>query len=414
MIERDDDSQEVNRRSALGVTAPRGFWAGSAAAGIRDGKADRPDVGILYSEVPAAAAGVFTANRVRAACVELTERLVRQNRRLQAVVANSGNANACTGERGAADAAEMQRAAADLFGLEPQDVGVASTGVIGVPLPMDRVRVGIEAAAKRIRDDGGRAFAEAIMTTDTRPKEAVAEFRVDGRPATVGGAAKGSGMIHPNMATMLAFLTTDAAVDPAALDAALRLAVDRSFHCISVDGDTSTNDMVLCLANGLAENRILTPEHPDWPAFVETLTTVATELAKAVARDGEGATRLVEVRVEGARSEEDARRAAKAVAGSSLVKTAVYGADPNWGRILCAVGYSGAEFEPEGADVYIGDICVCRGGRAIDFDEEAARGVLRGDPVVLRVILGNGPGSAVAWGCDLTEKYIEINAHYRT
>lgn len=414
MMDRRDEAQVRSRKASLGVTAPKGFWAGAAAAGIRDGKADRLDVAILYSEVPAAAAGVFTTNRVRAACVAATERCVREHRRLQAVVVNSGNANACTGARGVADVEAMQTLVADLFGLEREEVGVASTGVIGVPLPMDRVRAGIEEAAKRIRDDGGRVFAEAILTTDTCTKEAVCEIEIDGRPVTIGGAAKGSGMIHPNMATMLAFLTTDADVEPGALDAALRIAVDRSFHCISVDGDTSTNDTVLLLANGLAGNRTLTPEHPEWPRFLEGLTAVAVQLAKAIARDGEGATRLIEAVVEGAATEEDARKVAKAVVSSSLVKTAVYGADPNWGRILCAAGYSGAGFDLEQVDIYVGDVCVCRGGSAVDFDEEAARQVLRGDPVVLRVVLGTGPAKAVAWGCDLTEKYIDINAHYRT
>ncbi|MDI3256806.1 MAG: bifunctional glutamate N-acetyltransferase/amino-acid acetyltransferase ArgJ [Kyrpidia sp.] len=414
MTDRWDEVRDVDRRNSLGVTAPKGFWAGAAAAGVRDGQAGRTDIAILYSEVPAAAAGMFTTNRVRAAAVEATEARIRQQRRLQAVVVNSGNANACTGEQGAADVLTMQVLTADLFGLDAGDIGVASTGVIGVPLPMDRVSKGIEEAAKKIRDDGGRAFAEAILTTDTYPKEAVRQIEVDGRPVAIGGAAKGSGMIHPNMATMLAFLTTDAAVDPVFLQEALRRAVDASFHCISVDGDTSTNDTVLLLANGMAGNRPLTPEHPEWDVFVGALTETAVDLAKAIARDGEGATRLIEAAVEGAGSAEDARRIAKAVIGSSLVKTAVYGADPNWGRILCAAGYAGVPFDPSRTDIYIGDVCVCRGGAAVPFDEEAARRVLRGDPVPLRLVVGEGAGRAVAWGCDLTERYIEINAHYRT
>lgn len=414
MADRWDEVQQEERQEWLGVTAPKGFWAGAAAAGIRDGKAERLDVAILYSEQPAAAAGMFTTNRVRSAAVEATEARIREQRRLQAVVVNSGNANACTGEQGAADVLAIQIQAADLFGLEPGDIGVASTGVIGVPLPMDRLSAGIEEAAKKIRDDGGRSFAAAILTTDTYTKEVVRELTVDGQTVRIGGAAKGSGMIHPNMATMLAFLTTDAEVEPEALQEALRHAVDASFHCISVDGDTSTNDTVLLLANGMAGNRPLRPDHPDWDRFVEAVTEAAIHLAKAIARDGEGATRLIETRVEGAATDEEARRVAKAVIGSSLVKTAVYGGDPNWGRILCAAGYAGSSFDPQNVDIYIGDIAVCRRGGAVPFDEEAARGVLGGDPVPLRVVIGEGPGKAVAWGCDLTERYIEINAHYRT
>lgn len=396
-----------------GVTAPAGFLAAGVCADIR-GKGDgKKDVALLASRVPCAAAGVYTTNRVKAAPVLLTQERTASGR-LQAVVANSGNANACTGERGLKDAAEMARLAAEALGIAPELVGVASTGVIGVPLPMDRVAAGIAAAAAALSPEGGGDAAEAIMTTDTFPKQVAVRLDVGGAAVTIGAMAKGSGMIHPNMATMLGFVTTDAAVDAAALQAALRAATDRSFNMITVDGDTSTNDMVVVLANGLAGNPPITPDSAHYPAFAEALTAVLIHLAKEIARDGEGATKLIEVRVRGARSLEEARKAARAVCGSSLVKAAVFGADANWGRVLAALGYSGAQFDPDRVDLWLGDVQLMRAGEPLAFDEEAAARLLREKEVVFTADLHAGEAEATAWGCDLTYDYVRINGSYRT
>lgn len=374
-----------------------GFRVGTAAAGIR--KTAAPDLMVLVSERPCTAAGVFTTNRVKAAPLLLTQERVQGP--VRALVCNAGNANACTGPQGMADAVATAARAAELLGVPEESVLVASTGVIGVPLPMDKMLAGLEKACLLggTLDDAARA----IMTTDTVPK--VATRRV-GR-FTLTGIAKGSGMIHPDMATMLGFLALDAAVPQPVLEAALKEAVDRSFHQITVDGDTSTNDMVLLLAGGAEPLE-------DLATFQAALNEVCTELARAIARDGEGATRLVEVRVEGAVSTSDARKAAKAVAGSSLVKSAIYGADPNWGRILAALGYSGADFRPEETEVRMGAVVVCRGGTPTDYDEEQARQAMLGEEVRLYAHLGAGSASATAWGCDLTERYVEINGSYRT
>lgn len=374
-----------------------GFRVGTAAAGIR--KAAAPDLMVLLSERPSTAAGVFTTNRVKAAPLVLTQ--ARLQGPVRALVCNAGNANACTGPQGMADAIATAARAAELLGVPEESVLVASTGVIGVPLPMDRLRSGLESACRldATLDDAARA----IMTTDTVPKTAT---RRVGR-FTLTGIAKGSGMIHPDMATMLGFLALDATVPQPVLQAALKEAVDRSFHQITVDGDTSTNDMVLLLAGGAEPLE-------DVEAFQTALNEVCTELARAIARDGEGATRLVEVRVEGAANTSDARKAAKAVAGSSLVKSAIYGADPNWGRILAALGYSGADFRPEETEVRMGAVVVCRGGTPTDYDEEQARQAMLGDEVRLYAHLGAGSAAATAWGCDLTERYVEINGSYRT
>ncbi|WP_027717908.1 bifunctional glutamate N-acetyltransferase/amino-acid acetyltransferase ArgJ [Desulfovirgula thermocuniculi] len=396
---------------AGGVTAPRGFLAAGVAAGIK--YKGKRDVALIYSEAPALAAGVFTTNRVKAAPVLVTAARVAGGR-ARAVVANSGNANACTGEQGIRDALLMARRAAELLHIPEEEVLVASTGVIGRPLPMDLVLEGIGACVRELSPQGGAAAAEAIMTTDTQPKEAAVSFVLEGKKVTIGGMAKGSGMIHPRMATMLCFLTTDAAISLPLLREALRFAVERSFNMISVDGDTSTNDMALILANGLAGNPPVEVPGPAFSLFCRALTAVCVSLARAIAADGEGATRLLEVRVVRAPTEEDARLAARAVVSSNLVKAAVYGRDANWGRIICALGYSGASFDPQRVDIYLGDLPVARDGAALAFDEERTSALLAGPEVRILVDLKSGDGEATAWGCDLTEDYVRINAHYRT
>ncbi len=396
-----------------GVTAPAGFLAAGVGADIRGTGDGRKDLAVLFSRVPCAAAGTFTTNRVRAACVDLTAERVRQGS-LQAVVINAGNANACTGEQGRQDAAEMAALTAKALGLEPEQVAVASTGVIGVPLPMERIRTGIRMVAVSVSAAGGEAAAEAIMTTDTRPKEYAVRVELGGTPVTIGAMAKGSGMIHPNMATMLAFVTTDANVDPAALQTALKAAVDKSFNMITVDGDTSTNDMVLAMANGLARNQRVVLGTTLYESFAEALERVLIHLAKEIARDGEGANKLLEVRVKGAPTVADARKAARAVCGSSLVKTALFGADANWGRVLAALGYSGAEFDPARVDLWVGDVQMMAAGAGLAFDEDAARQVLEQETVVITADLHSGDAEATAWGCDLSYEYVKINGSYRT
>jgi glutamate N-acetyltransferase/amino-acid N-acetyltransferase len=397
-----------------GVTSPRGFKAAGAAVGIKNGQIEKKDVALLVSEVPAAAAAVYTTNAVQAAPLQVTKDSLTKTGTLQAFVVNSGNANACTGIQGLEDARQMQLLVAQQFQIDQDHVGVASTGVIGVTLPMDRIASGIREAGSRVSVEGGADFSEAIMTTDLVKKEIAVQVEIDGCIVTVGGAAKGSGMIHPNMATMLGFITTDAAVEQSALQAALKQITDRTFNRITVDGDTSTNDMVAVLANGMAGNSPLSPLHKDWPVFVEAFETVALHLAKAIARDGEGATRLIVAEVTGACSEQDAEKAAKTIVASNLVKTAVFGADVNWGRLMMAIGRSGAQLEPDRVEIWIGRIQVAKNGMGIDFDETAAAAELRKDPVVFRVNLNQGTGSATAYGCDLTYEYVKINGSYRT
>lgn len=396
-----------------GVTAPQGFLASGVAADIKGKGGTKKDVAVLFSKVPCAAAGVFTTNKVKAAPVVLTEERTKTGH-LQAVVVNSGNANACTGEQGLKDAAAMADLTARALGLEPAAVGVCSTGVIGVPMPMDRVKAGIAKAAAVVSPDGGQAAAEAIMTTDTCDKQYAVRFDLNGVPVTMGAMAKGSGMIHPNMATMLAFVTTDAAVDPVALKTALKEATEKSFNMITVDGDTSTNDTLLVLANGLAKNPPVVLGSALYDTFAAALEQVLIQMAKAIARDGEGATKLMEMRVKGAPNVADARKAAKAVCGSSLVKAALFGEDANWGRVLCALGYSGAEFDPAKADLWVGDVQMMKAGTPLAFDEAAAAKVLAEKTVVMTADLHSGDAEATAWGCDLTYDYVKINGSYRT
>jgi glutamate N-acetyltransferase/amino-acid N-acetyltransferase len=393
-----------------GVTSVRGFLAGAVRAGIKE-NIDKLDLGILHSEQPCSAAGVFTSNRVKAAPILLCQKHLADGR-AQAIVANSGCANACTGEEGLRDAYGMAELTAAKLGIRSEDVLVGSTGVIGNCLPMDRVRSAIGEIV--LSSKGGDDLALAIMTTDRVPKQIAVHFDCQGRRYTVGGVAKGAGMIHPGLATMLCFLTTDAPARQGFLDAALRRAVDVSFNMITIDGDTSTNDMVVVLANGLAAGEPLDAEHPAAEPFCDALTHVCTHLAKAVCRDGEGATKLIEVRVEGAASDADARRAARGVAGSLLVKTAVYGEDLNWGRILAALGGSGADMAENKTTLYLGRVCLYRRGRPLDYDEGAARAALAGAEVELRLDLGLGDGAATAWGCDITEEYVRLNSAYTT
>ena len=373
----------------------------------------RRDLGLLLSEeVGGAAAVVTTTNVVKAAPLLVTEEAV-EGGNVRAVVVNSGVANAATGERGLEDARSMQALAAAELGLEPEEMAVASTGVIGEHLPMERVEAGIKEAAASLSGDGS-PFAEAILTTDTCTKEAVATVEVGGKVVTVGGVAKGSGMIHPNMATMLAFVTTDAAVEKECLQHALNGATERTFNRITVDGDTSTNDMVLLMANGAAGNEPLTQDSSDYPAFEEAVGAVMRELAKEIARDGEGATKLIEVFVEGAKEEASAAALAKAVVGSSLVKAAAYGEDANWGRVLAAMGYAGVPFDPEGVEIQFGTVKVFEKGEPVAHDAAEANATLAGDEIVITASLGEGEGSASAWGCDLTHEYVEINGSYRS
>ena len=393
-----------------GVTAPRGFSAAGVAAGIKNGK---KDVALLFSHRPASAAGVFTTNRVRAAPVLVTMRHLEDGM-ARAVVVNSGNANACNGPQGPGDAEDMAAETARRLNIPGDQVLVASTGVIGQPMPMDKVIEGIRRASAQLDPRGGVHAAAATMTTDLFAKEVAVTVEMDGCTVTMGGMAKGSGMIHPNMATMLGFVATDAAIAPGLLKSALARVVERTFNMITVDGDTSTNDMVVVLANGAAGNQLLESEGPAYTAFCAALETVCRKLAVAIARDGEGATKLLEVRVRGAATGRDARLAAKAVASSSLVKSAVFGADANWGRVLCAAGYSGAAFNPGAVDIYMGDVKVAENGGALPFDEAAASRVLGQKEVVFTIDFRQGSGAATAWGCDLTYDYVRINGSYRT
>jgi glutamate N-acetyltransferase / amino-acid N-acetyltransferase len=392
-----------------GATAPGGFRASGVACGVRG--AGVLDVGLLVSERPCGAAAVFTRNAFKGAPLGVTREAVEAGG-LRAVVVNSGNANAATGARGVEDAYAMQGAAGEALGVEAGRVAVASTGLIGEHLPTDRVTAGIREASTGLSGDG-TPFAEAILTTDTRTKEAAVRVEVGGETVTVGGTAKGSGMIHPNMGTMLAFLTTDAVVEPEWLQETLNRATDRSFNRVTVDGDTSPSDMALLLANGAAGNEPLTTGSPDYPVFAEAVEVVAQTLAKEIARDGEGATRLVEVVVEGAESEEVAAALAKSVVGSSLVKAAVFGEDANWGRVLTAMGYAGVPFDPDGLELWFGPIKVFEGA-PVPHEAAEANAALASGEVRITARLGEGGASATAWGCDLSYEYVRINGSYRT
>lgn len=395
-----------------GVTAPRGFSAGTARAGIKPGSR-KPDLALVVSERPAVAAGVFTTNLVQAAPVVWSRRIVRGRQRTRAVLVNSGNANACTGRDGDRATATSAAAVAAGIGCARNAVLVASTGVIGVPFPIARLTAGVPGLCRNLRATAAaaRAAARAIMTTDTRVKEAEASVRAGGRTYTVGGMAKGAGMIHPQMATMLAVLTTDAPLTQAQAQRLLRVAVDDSFNAVTVDGDTSTNDCVLLLANGVAGGRMT---GASLEAVARALRRVCAHLAEAVAADGEGARKLLVVRVAGARSRADARLVARTVAASNLVKAAVHGGDPNWGRVLAAAGRAGVRLDPDALDLRIGGHLVARHGAAHPQGERGAARHLRGRRITFDLRIGSGAAQATALGSDLSAEYVRINAHYRS
>lgn len=403
-------SVEAGEVSGKGVTAAAGFFASGVSCGVR--RKGVLDLAVLYSEVPCVAAGVYTRNAFRGAPLSVTGAAVADGT-LRAVVVNSANANAATGAGGVKDARRMQAVAARSLGVGVGEVAVSSTGVIGERLPMKKIEAGIADASSTLgaKDDG---FADAILTTDTRPKQVKRTVEVDGKVVTVGGTAKGSGMIHPNMGTMLAFLATDANVEKEYLQEAFSRAVERSFNRVTVDGDTSPSDMALLLANGVAENAEVTSEHPDHEAFEEAVEEVCAGLARMIARDGEGATKLITVNVEGAGDEKSASALAKSVVGSNLVKAAVFGEDANWGRALNALGYSGVAFDVSKVAIRFGEVEVFRGGEPVPHDTDTANAELSGDEVVISVDLGEGEAAATAWGCDLTYGYVEINGSYRT
>ncbi len=394
-----------------GVTFPQGFRAAGVACGLK--KNGNADLALVASDVPCTAAGMFTRNVVKGHSLQLAQRNVA-NGRAQAVVVNAGCANACVGQRGDEDALTMARLVADAVGCDPADVLTGSTGVIGVALDMNKVSAGIATAAAALSAEGGANAARAIMTTDTHPKEATATLTVGGKAVRIGAMCKGSGMIHPDMATMIAIVTTDCAINADALGHALRRAAAKSFNRVSVDGDTSVCDKAVVLANGLAGNREIIAGTDECEAFVAALTSCCHRLARMLAADGEGATKLLEVRVSGLPTPDDALKAAQAIAKSPLVKTAAFGCDANWGRILTAAGYSGASFDPDLVDVFIGAVPVCAGGQALPFDEDAALAVLKEPEVLLRVDFHQGPCSDFMLTCDLTYDYVKINGDYRT
>jgi glutamate N-acetyltransferase/amino-acid N-acetyltransferase len=394
------------------ITTPQGFKAGVSQAAIK--KANRYDMALIYSPIRCSAAGVFTRNLVAAAPVMISKAHLTSGCG-HAIVVNSGCANACTGDQGYQDAGQMAKLAAEALACEVEDVFVASTGVIGAYLPMEKVAFGIKAAAEDMSAEHGHLAAQAIMTTDTVAKEIAVQVEVDGTLVTFGAMAKGSGMIHPDMATMLGFITTDAAIAPKLLQEALREACEATFNMVTVDGDTSTNDSLFILANGLAQNKMLNKaDDAGYAAFKGALTYVCAALAKMIAKDGEGATKFLTVRIEGAKTVEDARKAARTVAGSSLVKAAIYGKDANWGRMICALGYSGIEFDPAKVDMYLGPIKMMAKGSGLIFDEEAAKEYFEQDEILAVILLHEGDCQAEAWGCDLTHEYVSINADYRS
>ena len=398
-----------------GVTAAQGFVAGGIHCGVRKNKS-KPDLAMIYSEKPCAAAAVYTQNLVKGAPILVTQKNIADGT-AKAVICNSGNANTCNAD-GEEKAQTMCDLAAQALGIEPQDVVVASTGVIGQVLPIEPIQVGIPELVKALSADGSHAAATAIMTTDTIAKEAAAEVEIGGKTVKVGGISKGSGMIHPNMATMLCFVTTDCAISPAMLDKAIHQVTEKTFNMISVDGDTSTNDTFAILANGAAGNPEITAPGPDYDAFAEALEAVCRQLSKLMAGDGEGATKLLICRVDGAMDLAMARTVAKSVICSTLFKAAMFGADANWGRVLCAIGYSGAEVDVNKIDVSFrsakGQVDVCQNGAGIPFSEEEASQVLSEHEIEILVHLHLGEASAEAYGCDLTYDYVKINGDYRT
>ncbi|MCP1223760.1 bifunctional glutamate N-acetyltransferase/amino-acid acetyltransferase ArgJ [Sebaldella sp. S0638] len=398
------------------ITDVKGFKAAGITAGLK--KSGKKDLALIYSEYKAVSAAVFTKNMVKAAPILVDMENIKSEN-TQAIVVNSGNANACTGESGYINAKKMTEVIAEKLNLLPAEVLVESTGIIGVQMDMEKVTKGLESVVAELSEDGGHNAGEAIMTTDTFPKNTAVKMNIDGKEVTIAGIAKGSGMIHPNMATMLAFLVTDVSIDKKLLQKAFSESTDDSYNMVSVDGDTSTNDMAGILANGAAENTKITDENSEgYKTFKEALNFVNKELAKSIAKDGEGATKLIEVTAKNARTMEDAKKVSKSVVTSSLFKAAVFGSDANWGRILCAVGYSGAELIVDKIEIFIkGEnqmIQVAKNGMGIEFSEEEVEKILKEEKVGVIVNLNDGNHDATAWGCDLTYDYVKINADYRT
>ena len=397
------------------VCAAKGFRASGIHCGIRRNHSKK-DIALIVSDTPASAAALYTTNLVKGAPLTVTKSHI-SNGIAQAVICNSGNANTCNAN-GIEIAEQMSDLVAKAVNVKAEDVVVASTGVIGQPLDITPIANGMAQLVSELSYEGNVAAAQAIMTTDTVPKEVAVEFEIGGKTCRMGGIAKGSGMIHPNMATMLVFITTDVKIAPAMLEKALKADVPETFNMVSVDGDTSTNDMVSILANGMADNDEITCEGEAFDTFAKALNTVTVALCQMIAGDGEGATKLLEVHIDGASTHEAAKKIAKSIICSSLVKTAMFGADANWGRILCAIGYSGEQVDVLGVDVYFksckGDICVCQKGSSIDFSEEKAKEILLEKEIEIIVKLSDGDGKATAWGCDLTYEYVKINGDYRT
>ena len=398
-----------------GVCAAKGFTASGVHCGIRKNRTKR-DLSLIFSEKRAVAAAVYTTNLVKGAPLTVTKQHLKDGF-AQAVICNSGNANTCNAN-GIEIAEKMSDCLGSALGIPADDVVVASTGVIGQPLDIEPIKSGIPELVKSLSADGSEQAAEGIMTTDTKVKEIAVSFNIGGKECKIGGIAKGSGMIHPNMATMLVFITTDCAISREMLSKALSSDIKNTFNMVSVDGDTSTNDMVTVLANGMAENPEITADGEDFKTFMQALNTVTVHLCRMIAGDGEGATKLIECRVTGAKDEDTAKTVAKAVICSSLTKAAMFGADANWGRVLCAIGYSGADVDVNKTAVSFksakGEIAVCENGAGIPFSEEKAKEILLEDEIEILVDFGSGDGAATAWGCDLTYDYVKINGDYRT
>lgn len=399
------------KKDTQGVTFAKGFTAAGVKAGIK--KSGNLDVAVIYTKTQAVVAGTFTQNKVAAAPVYVSKEVVATGT-AHAIVANAGCANACTGQQGLDDAHKMAQIAADELGVNADDVIVGSTGVIGVNLPMDKLEAGIKDAVANLSADGSDNAGRAIITTDTHSKSVTCEFELSGKTVRMGAIAKGSGMIRPNMATMLCYITTDIAIDQALLQKAVSGCVEKSFNMISVDGDMSTNDMVIVLANGEANNAKITEENADYQIFFDKLMMLCTELAKQIAADGEGASKFLTINVKGAKSFADAKTVGMAIANSPLVKTAFFGEDPNWGRVICAVGYSGADMVPEKTVVKFGGITIFANGTGTTYDEKALAHVMKEKDIVIDIELNMGQENATVWSCDLSYEYVKINGEYHT
>lgn len=399
------------KKDTQGVTFAKGFTAAGVKAGIK--KSGNLDVAVIYTKTQAVVAGTFTQNKVAAAPVYVSKEVVATGT-AHAIVANAGCANACTGQQGLDDAHKMAQIAADELGVNANDVIVGSTGVIGVNLPMDKLEAGIKDAVANLSIDGSDNAGRAIITTDTHSKSVTCEFELSGKTVRMGAIAKGSGMIRPNMATMLCYITTDIAIDQALLQKAVSGCVEKSFNMISVDGDMSTNDMVIVLANGEANNAKITEENADYQIFFDKLMMLCTELAKQIAADGEGASKFLTINVKGAKSFADAKTVGMAIANSPLVKTAFFGEDPNWGRVICAVGYSGADMVPEKTVVKFGGITIFANGTGATYDEKALAHVMKQKDIVIDIELNMGQEDATVWSCDLSYEYVKINGEYHT